>query len=141
MTIRQQNNDGFTLLEVLIAMAVFSIGILGVALMQVKAIQGNSFANHLTEGAVFASNKAEEILSTKYDDLKNDSEDSGKYHAVWTVKKDTPQAGSKTVTLIVSWDQNGQPKSFTLQTVKADKNYRSSSSGSGNSGSSGNSDP
>lgn len=51
---------GFTLLEVIIALFLFAIGILGVAAMQARAIQGNSSGMRLTE----ATNQAQIFLET-----------------------------------------------------------------------------
>ena len=55
--------DGFTLLEVLWATAIFAIGILAVASMQGNAIQGNSFGRELTEGTCLAEAQLEWMKS------------------------------------------------------------------------------
>ena len=64
----QKNQDGFTLIEILIGMTVFAIGILGVAAMQLAAIKGNSYSSHLSEASTFTQNKIEEIILLDYDD-------------------------------------------------------------------------
>lgn len=56
-----KQESGFTLIEVMIAIIVFSIGLLAVALMQLKAINSNSQAQRLTEGAVQAQQLIEQI--------------------------------------------------------------------------------
>jgi type IV pilus assembly protein PilV len=40
-----KTENGFTILEVLIAVSVLAIGILAVASMQISAIRGNAFAS------------------------------------------------------------------------------------------------
>ena len=60
--------QGFTLIEILIAITVFAIGILAVGKMQITAIQGNSRANHLTEAVTLAQSKIEELISLNYND-------------------------------------------------------------------------
>ena len=45
----QRNEKGFTLVEALIALAIFSIGILGVASMQIIAINSNAIAHVQTD--------------------------------------------------------------------------------------------
>ena len=46
--------SGFTIMEVICAMVVLTIGLMGVAAMQLKAIQGNSFAASFNEGSMQA---------------------------------------------------------------------------------------
>ena len=43
-----QNDSGFTLIEVLIAISILAVGLLGVAAMQTSAIQVNSAAGRMT---------------------------------------------------------------------------------------------
>ncbi len=64
----KKNQSGFTLIEVLIGMTVFAIGILGVAAMQLSAMKGNSYASHLTEASTITQNKIEELILLNYDD-------------------------------------------------------------------------
>lgn len=61
------NQSGFTLLEVLIALFIFSIGILGVNAMQLTSIQGNSKAQRLSEASNAAADQIESFLSLAYD--------------------------------------------------------------------------
>lgn len=72
---RQQNkviscNDsqGYSLIEVLIAMAVFSIGILAIFSMQITATNSNAVARGMTENYNCALDKVEELLALPYDD-------------------------------------------------------------------------
>lgn len=62
---------GFTLLEVLIAVTVFAIGILAANAMQLTSVSGNSAANLISESAAWATDKTEELLSLPYDDLED----------------------------------------------------------------------
>lgn len=55
--------DGFTFIEILIAMAVLTLGLLSVFLMQIGAVRGNSLAMHLTEVSTRAQDRIEQILS------------------------------------------------------------------------------
>jgi type IV pilus assembly protein PilV len=72
---RQQNkviscNDiqGYSLIEVLIAMAVFSIGILAIFSMQITATNGNALARGMTENYNCALDKVEELLALPFND-------------------------------------------------------------------------
>ena len=57
---------GFTLLEILIAMAILAFGILAVATMQATSIKGNSQAIGITEGITLAQDKIEEFIYLDY---------------------------------------------------------------------------
>ena len=61
-------SEGFTILEVLIALAILSIGILGVAKMQLSAISGNSSSRGLTEAATLGQQQLESLMSLSYTD-------------------------------------------------------------------------
>ena len=65
---RCNNQGGFTLIEVLMAMAIFLIGILAVLIMQIRAINTNSGARSVTENYTWAMDKVEELLGLPYDD-------------------------------------------------------------------------
>jgi prepilin-type N-terminal cleavage/methylation domain-containing protein len=64
---RPQSCTGFSLIEVLVAMAIFSIGILAVYSMQIHSIRGNTSARGITENITLASAKVEELLAQAYD--------------------------------------------------------------------------
>ncbi len=72
-TIRQntrfvKGNTGFTLIEVLIALVIFAIGILGVAALQSGSIRGNTSARGVTDIALIATDRLEMLRSLPYDD-------------------------------------------------------------------------
>ena len=54
-----QNKNGFTLIEALMAIAIISIGLLGLAALQANAISGNSKAQKQTMAIILADNKIE----------------------------------------------------------------------------------
>jgi len=60
------NQEGFTLIEVVIALAVLSFGILSIMLMQVSGIRGNSTANTITSQSNWAADRIEQLLNTDY---------------------------------------------------------------------------
>lgn len=63
-----KDNRGFTLTEIMIALAVFTIGILAVNAMQTASIKGNSKARQITEAGNLASDRIEKIITLDYDD-------------------------------------------------------------------------
>ncbi|PXF60359.1 MAG: hypothetical protein C4B58_00550 [Deltaproteobacteria bacterium] len=70
--VRMLDEKGFTLIEILIAMAIFAFGILAVAAMQIKTIQGNSFAGGITGASSVAQNKMEELITLPFTDAQLD---------------------------------------------------------------------
>ena len=68
---------GFTLLEVLIALVIFSIGILGVNAMQLTSITGNSKANIISEASNLASDRIEQAMAMPYNSDSNMKDDDG----------------------------------------------------------------
>jgi type IV pilus assembly protein PilV len=65
------NNQGFTLIEIMVAMVIFAIGILSVAALQTKATKGNISANRSTRAFTWCSDRMEVLMSLPYthDDL------------------------------------------------------------------------
>jgi type IV pilus assembly protein PilV len=55
MTIRNRSSRGFTLLEVLVAILVLSIGLLGLAAMQAFSLKANQSANFRTQATALAT--------------------------------------------------------------------------------------
>ncbi|WP_417913955.1 type IV pilus modification PilV family protein [Candidatus Electronema sp. JM] len=66
---------GFTLIEVLIAMAIFTIGILGLFGMQSAVITKNLSANTITSGATWATDQIELLLGQDYINLEDKNKD------------------------------------------------------------------
>lgn len=60
--------QGFSLIEVLIALVVFSVGILAVASMQITSTGGNAKARYISEATNWGMDKMEDLLSRSYDD-------------------------------------------------------------------------
>lgn len=63
-----QNENGFTLIEVLIAGVILAIGIFTLQAMQVTAIKGNSHANRITTSSTWGTDQIEQIYALPYRD-------------------------------------------------------------------------
>jgi prepilin-type N-terminal cleavage/methylation domain-containing protein len=59
-------NKGFTILEILVALAIFAIGILGLAKMQVLSITGTSFNKDATKATAIAQRVIEEFKNASF---------------------------------------------------------------------------
>lgn len=65
----QRNNvRGFTLIEVLMVMAILSIGILAVMTMQISATSSNANARRMTDGGNYMASEFEWLMLQDYDD-------------------------------------------------------------------------
>ncbi len=65
MTMKRAQQQGFTLLEVLISMVILSIGLLGVAGMQANSLRNNNNAFIKTQASNLASDLADRIRANK----------------------------------------------------------------------------
>jgi type IV pilus assembly protein PilV len=66
-----KDQQGFSIMEVLISLVVFSIGALGITAMQINAIRGNSDAHYLTEASSCMAGVSEKIMVLPYDDVES----------------------------------------------------------------------
>jgi prepilin-type N-terminal cleavage/methylation domain-containing protein len=71
--------NGFSLIEVLIALVLFAAGVLGVGAMQINSIKGNSFSQEVTQATVLSQEKLEDLKKMSFDDtnLSNGHHDEG----------------------------------------------------------------
>jgi len=56
--------QGFTLIEIIIAMGILAFGLLAMASMQVMAIKTNGKANRITEASTFSMDQMEKLRAT-----------------------------------------------------------------------------
>ena len=63
------DKNGFTILELLIALSIFAIGILGVARMQLQSTTGNTSARKVSEASEFGQEQVELTMAIPYSNL------------------------------------------------------------------------
>ena len=76
---KPHNAKGFTLVELMIAMAVMAFGILGFTFLNSRALQNRTYSRDLNRAVVVAERVAESLANLEYDDdllLDNDNSDS-----------------------------------------------------------------
>ena len=119
---------GFTLLEVLIAITIFSIGLLAVATMQVSAIRGNRLGYEVTQATYLAqtqidtlkdSDIAALIAGGPYPDPNNPIDETGAnggiFNRSWVITNRT--ANSRDVSVTVTWPQGVDNHQVVLSTI------------------------
>lgn len=65
---RSYKESGFTLIEVMMAIFILTVGILAALSLQSKSMQGNHKANRMTEAAFNASSVMDDLKSLDYND-------------------------------------------------------------------------
>jgi len=115
-----KKEDGFTLIEVLIAITIFAVGLLAVAGMQTSAIRMNSTAGKLTNLSTWGMDKIEELSALPYSDPLLDSAGNPHqelledYTISWTVIDNNPVTNTKNITVTVT----GQGKRADISILK-----------------------
>jgi len=111
--------NGFAILEVLIAVSIFAIGLLAVAALQITAFRGNRVGDELTKATMLAQMQVEALkgadFSTaalavgNYVDANNPIDETGaaggRFTRTWTIADNT--AFSRLVTVTVGWTTMG----------------------------------
>lgn len=123
---------GFTLIEVIIGLCIFSIGIMAVYGMQLQSVQMNANARRLTEASSAARDVLERLKGLDYDsaDLKDtnadgqaglDSIGEGADHSAgnvfWNIAVNSPVPNTKTIHAISTWTWRGELKRVTYRTI------------------------
>jgi len=71
------HEDGFTMLEVMVALIIFVVGILGCYQLQIRSTLTNSLANSVGTAATWATYAVEQVLAKGYDDPDLDDDGTG----------------------------------------------------------------
>ncbi len=123
-TVREKRGHrGFTLIEILIAMAIFSIGILAVGTLQITSTNSNTGARIQTEEYTWVVDQIERLMSLSYDDdtdltAGDHSVVQGPYTVSWTVVDDTPVEVAKRITVTAD-SSHSRSRSITIVFIKA----------------------
>ena len=122
---KKHGEQGFSLVEVLITLFLFAVGVLAVALLLDMSIQKNASARLMSEATEIAQYQMEKLMSASYRDAELDASSSpygpstiGKHSVSWSVQEDIPMSGMKTISLTVAWNDFGVAKSFTVDSIK-----------------------
>ena len=138
-----KREDGFTLLEVILAITILSVGLLAVGSMQASAIRANSMSNDYTASTDKVQDFAEKMYSLNFNTITDRTgdgtaglDDTGadadytdasnpvnpKYTVYWNVAANmaggTAMTGVNTVRIIVTWQERGVTKSRSFDFLR-----------------------
>jgi prepilin-type N-terminal cleavage/methylation domain-containing protein len=123
----KKDEQGFTLIEALIALAIFSIGILGVAAMQMTAINSNAIAHIQTDATGMAVDWMERLQRLEYtsdnthgDLTKGDHGPitNGAYRITWKVL-DGPMNETRLIEVKVTPKNKVRGRSVVMNFIKS----------------------
>ena len=116
-----RNNNGYMLIESLIAIAIFSIGFLAVATMVLSATRNNTNGNILTQANMLAREKTEELKNTtdltELDTPAAPETIGGIFTRSWTANDSLKSGTSREIEVTVSWSRKGKNHNVVLKTM------------------------
>jgi len=130
---KSKKDEGFTLIEVLIAISIFAVGLLAVAAMQTSAIRVNSSAGQITALSTWSVDKIEELMALPYTDPwlemagnpPSGTDSAGNTHQQitpdgfttvrWNITDNSPTQNTKLITITVT----GKGKTLRLVSLKS----------------------
>jgi len=121
----EMKEKGFTLIEVMIALIIFSIGALSIAGMFIIGEKGikNGMKSFM---AVQAAKAQMEIL--RHSDMNDSPNDNcstlslSNIQCTWSIKKDTPEEGLSLIEVIATWFEGEKERELVLTTIRFDGN-------------------
>ena len=118
---RASNQNGFSLIEILIAMGILALAMLAAASMQFSSIRNNASGNMATQASMLAKARMEVLkntsdITTLADGVENNIDANGQpggiYNRSWTVANLGTTARHITVT--VQWSKKGKSRRIVL---------------------------
>jgi prepilin-type N-terminal cleavage/methylation domain-containing protein len=97
--------NGFTLLEVLLALLIFAVGIIGIAPLFISAPRYNQSSQAMTEATTLTQSKFEELKAFQYDAIAGGQDNiqgstGVAFNRRWTTEI---QGNSKIVSCAITW--------------------------------------
>ncbi len=116
--------DGWSLIELMVALAIISVGLLGTAALLTGIIQGNQVSKNVTIATILAKDRIENLNLKPYSELPSvdttETEDYGDMPDYLNFKRVTktyvndPDTNMKRVVVEVSWRAGTNPVSLPM---------------------------
>lgn len=103
------DNAGFSLIEIMISIAIIAIGLFAVMSVLIIVVKGNAHSNKSTTAVTLAQDKLEDFRNMDYDQITGTYTiytiyNNPDYYLEVTVGTDTPIVNTKTVSVSVYWN-------------------------------------
>ena len=133
---RNSSEKGFTLIEVVMATFILTIGIGIISSIVANVSRKNFYSHRHTQAVILVQNKIEELLNAGYNSgdldegecenalnpVNSTADSSGIYYQFWNVTDVRPIARSKQIVSFVQWEgTDGELKTVTLTAVCIDQ--------------------
>jgi prepilin-type N-terminal cleavage/methylation domain-containing protein len=114
--------EGFTLLEIMIALVILSIALVALAGLQVSAIKGNAFSKRMTTAVSIGNEKMEQLKNSSYANILSESpiqvtQSNMNFTRQVTVTNNNPLPNMKTVNVMVTWSDSSKSYSVPITTI------------------------
>ena len=129
VSFRNRKSNGFTLVEVLVAMVILSISLLALAGLMTTTTRNNAAGGHLTEAATFAQDKLERLRVTPLVNIPlnitttdNPVGSTGiTYTRSWTAVPNIPFPNNTldTITITVTWVDPTSLQNHSISMISA----------------------
>ena len=133
---KRDYESGYTLIETMIAIAIFAIGFLAIASLQIAASKTNRAGSDYTQATTIATDRMERLMNLPYGDGDLDpaanphpappDDQQGKYNIQWNVTETDLNADgtndAKIINMTITWDRlgNSDGRFVNLDFVKPD---------------------
>ncbi|HLC15727.1 MAG TPA: prepilin-type N-terminal cleavage/methylation domain-containing protein [Thermodesulfovibrionia bacterium] len=131
---RIYHKDGFTLIEVMVALVLLMVAMLAVGTMQITAIRGNAYSKEMQMATLAGREVVERVMATPYNSVavgnipgllqeetvtsKDPTNPGLPYKRTWSVTQNSPFANAITVTATVTWEDSSGKHTIDFITIK-----------------------
>ncbi len=113
-----QNNRGFTMVEVLMAITIFAIGFLAVSTLVIATTRNNTTGNIITQATMLGRQKIEQLKMTPDSTSLADGGDThGIFTRTWQITNPMGSAAARQLEVTVSWKRRGKNRKIVLKTI------------------------
>lgn len=123
---RGRGQGGFTIIEVLVAMVLMAIGMLGIVALMKGATSASGYSRRATEAAILAEDKLEELRTAPMISAVDGSDrvdasglavTEGPFDRTWTLSPDG--TGLVTIAVDVAWNEADGDHRITFRTIRS----------------------